>query len=60
MSVGDDNQLSENVLKLRYLLHRTNLALAHKVSKVHYEPLGVVCAIVSWNYRVSLALSLSL
>lgn len=24
--------------------------LAHKVSSVHYEPLGVVAAIVSWNY----------
>ncbi|GAA5862754.1 hypothetical protein JCM3774_001911 [Rhodotorula dairenensis] len=31
--------------------HRsTNLLLAHKVSKVLYEPLGVVGAIVSWNY----------
>ena len=29
---------------------RTNLLLAHKVSKVVYEPLGVVAAIVSWNY----------
>jgi hypothetical protein len=29
---------------------RTNMILAHKVSKVHYEPLGVVSAIVSWNY----------
>lgn len=29
---------------------RTNLLLAHKVHKVVYEPLGVVCAIVSWNY----------
>lgn len=29
---------------------RTNLLLAHKVSKVVYEPLGVVTAIVSWNY----------
>lgn len=28
----------------------TNLILAHKVSHVHYEPLGVVAAIVSWNY----------
>ena len=26
----------------------TNLLLAHKVSQVHYEPLGVVVAIVSW------------
>ncbi|BGP58119.1 Meiotic Sister-Chromatid recombination aldehyde dehydrogenase [Rhodotorula sphaerocarpa] len=28
----------------------TNLVLAHKISKVVYEPLGVVGAIVSWNY----------
>jgi hypothetical protein len=28
----------------------TNLILAHKVSEVRYEPLGVVAAIVSWNY----------
>jgi acyl-CoA reductase-like NAD-dependent aldehyde dehydrogenase len=27
----------------------TNLLLAHKVSKVYYEPLGAVCAIVSWS-----------
>ncbi|GHJ86665.1 hypothetical protein NliqN6_3067 [Naganishia liquefaciens] len=35
----------------------TNLLLAHKVSKVHYEPLGVVCAIVSWNYPIHNAIS---
>ena len=35
----------------------TNLLLAHKVSKVVYEPLGVVAAIVSWNYPVHNALS---
>jgi acyl-CoA reductase-like NAD-dependent aldehyde dehydrogenase len=28
----------------------TNLLLAHKVSEVRYEPLGVVAALVSWNY----------
>ncbi|KAK4704146.1 hypothetical protein P7C70_g2068, partial [Phenoliferia sp. Uapishka_3] len=28
----------------------TNLLLAHKVSKVRYEALGVVAAVVSWNY----------
>jgi len=28
----------------------TSWLLAHKVSYVHYEPLGVVGAIVSWNY----------
>ncbi|WWC65740.1 uncharacterized protein I303_108362 [Kwoniella dejecticola CBS 10117] len=27
-----------------------NLLLAHKVSKVHYSPLGTVLALVSWNY----------
>ncbi|GAA5905127.1 hypothetical protein JCM6882_000387 [Rhodosporidiobolus microsporus] len=35
----------------------TNLVLAHKVSKVVYEPLGVVAAIVSWNYSFHNALS---
>ncbi|KDE04182.1 hypothetical protein MVLG_05345 [Microbotryum lychnidis-dioicae p1A1 Lamole] len=35
----------------------TNVVLAHKVSKVHYEPLGVVAAIVSWNYPAHNALS---
>ncbi|EPQ60441.1 ALDH-like protein [Gloeophyllum trabeum ATCC 11539] len=29
---------------------RTNLMLSYKRSEVHYEPLGVVAAIVSWNY----------
>nr|ODN86772.1 meiotic Sister-Chromatid recombination aldehyde dehydrogenase [Cryptococcus depauperatus CBS 7841] len=27
-----------------------NLLLAHKVSQVHYHPLGTVLALVSWNY----------
>lgn len=31
-------------------LYRTSWLLAHKISHVHYEPLGVVAAIVSWNY----------
>ncbi|KAJ9097269.1 hypothetical protein QFC21_004938 [Naganishia friedmannii] len=35
----------------------TNLLLAHKVSKIYYEPLGVVCAIVSWNYPIHNAVS---
>ncbi|ORY51776.1 putative meiotic recombination-related protein [Leucosporidium creatinivorum] len=35
----------------------TNLILAHKVSEVRYEPLGVVAAIVSWNYSFHNALS---
>ena len=26
--------------------------LSTKISKVHYEPKGVVAAIVSWNYRM--------
>lgn len=29
----------------------TNWLLAYKSAKVYYEPLGVVAAIVSWNYR---------
>lgn len=29
----------------------------YKSSKVYYEPLGVVAAIVSWNYRMSRILS---
>ena len=30
------------------------LILGYKKSEVHYEPLGVVAAIVSWNYRMTL------
>lgn len=30
---------------------RGNLALSYKSSEVHYDPMGVVAAIVSWNYR---------
>lgn len=26
--------------------------MCYKKSEVHYEPLGVVAAIVSWNYRM--------
>lgn len=29
----------------------TNFILSYKSAAVHYEPLGVVAAIVSWNYR---------
>ena len=29
----------------------TNWMLLYKKAQVHYEPLGVVAAIVSWNYR---------
>ena len=28
-----------------------NFMMAYKRAEVHYEPLGVVAAIVSWNYR---------
>lgn len=28
-----------------------NLMMSYKRSEVHYEPLGVVAALVSWNYR---------
>ncbi|GAA6059804.1 hypothetical protein JCM10212_003699 [Sporobolomyces blumeae] len=45
----------EDCLKPDY--RSTNLLMAHKVSKVVYEPLGVVAAIVSWNYPVHNALS---
>jgi acyl-CoA reductase-like NAD-dependent aldehyde dehydrogenase len=31
----------------------SNLLLFYKKSQVIYEPLGVVSAIVSWNYRMS-------
>lgn len=31
----------------------SNLVLAYKRSEVHFEPLGVVAGIVSWNYRTS-------
>ncbi|GAA5924863.1 hypothetical protein JCM1841_006954 [Sporobolomyces salmonicolor] len=45
----------EEYLKPDY--RSTNLLMAHKVSKVVYEPLGVVAAIVSWNYPLHNALS---
>lgn len=38
---------------LRTETRHTNLMLAYKKSVVRYEPLGVVAAIVSWNYRSS-------
>ena len=41
---------------LRPEKRRSNLALSYKSASVHYEPLGVVAAIVSWNYRTSLLL----
>jgi acyl-CoA reductase-like NAD-dependent aldehyde dehydrogenase len=38
---------------LRPETRRSNLLLSYKKSKVYHEPLGVVAAIVSWNYRSS-------
>jgi len=38
---------------LRPERRRTNAMMFYKSSKVYYEPLGVVSAIVSWNYRTS-------
>lgn len=35
----------------------TNMILAHKVSHVHFEPVGLVCAVVSWNYPLHNLLS---
>jgi Aldehyde dehydrogenase family len=32
---------------------RSNLMMSYKSAEMHYEPLGVVAAIVSWNYRES-------
>lgn len=37
----------------------TNWMLIYKSAKVYYEPLGVVAAIVSWNYRACPAFWLS-
>jgi len=36
---------------LRPESRHSNLILSYKKSKVYHEPLGVVAAIVSWNYR---------
>jgi acyl-CoA reductase-like NAD-dependent aldehyde dehydrogenase len=33
--------------------NKTNIMLSYKRAEVHYEPLGTVAAIVSWNYRES-------
>jgi acyl-CoA reductase-like NAD-dependent aldehyde dehydrogenase len=49
--------------KLEWLINRgeaalkpekrgTNMMMFYKRSEVHYEPLGVVAGIVSWNYRL--------
>ncbi|KAF8312443.1 meiotic sister-chromatid recombination aldehyde dehydrogenase [Clavulina sp. PMI_390] len=42
---------------LRPQKRRGNLALSYKTAKVHYEPLGVVTAIISWNYPLHNAIS---
>jgi hypothetical protein len=36
----------------------TNLLLSLKRSEVYYDPLGVVAAIVSWNYREFFSLAM--
>jgi len=36
---------------LRPERRKSNLMLSYKIGEVHYEPLGVVAAITSWNYR---------
>ncbi|KZV89342.1 ALDH-like protein [Exidia glandulosa HHB12029] len=43
--------------ELRPQKRRGNFILMHKTSYVYYEPLGVVAAIVSWNYPLHNALS---
>lgn len=45
---------------LRPEKRRTNLILSYKRSEIHYDPLGVVAAIVSWNYREASSITLSL
>jgi hypothetical protein len=42
---------------LRPERRRSNAMMFYKSSKVYYEPLGVVSAIVSWNYRASYPVS---
>jgi hypothetical protein len=36
---------------LRPETRSSSFLMGYKKSEVHYEPLGVVAAIVSWNYR---------
>ena len=36
---------------LRPESRRSNMLSFYKSAEVHYEPLGTVAAIVSWNYR---------
>ncbi|KZS93340.1 meiotic sister-chromatid recombination aldehyde dehydrogenase [Sistotremastrum niveocremeum HHB9708] len=42
---------------LRPEKRHSNLTLSYKTSKVYHEPLGVVAAIVSWNYPLHNAIS---
>ncbi|KZZ93257.1 Aldehyde/histidinol dehydrogenase [Moelleriella libera RCEF 2490] len=42
--------LSHGERALRPSRRPTNLLMAHKANTVRYEPLGVVAALVSWNY----------
>lgn len=42
--------LSHGEKALRPSPRPTSLLMAHKRNTVHYEPLGVVAALVSWNY----------
>ncbi|EAU88201.1 meiotic Sister-Chromatid recombination aldehyde dehydrogenase [Coprinopsis cinerea okayama7 len=42
--------LNHGEAALRPEARRSNLMMSYKRSEVHYEPLGVVAAIVSWNY----------
>lgn len=42
--------LSHGEKALRPSRRPTNLLMAYKRNTVHYEPLGVVAALVSWNY----------
>jgi hypothetical protein len=37
---------------LRPETRSSSFLMGYKKSEVHYEPLGVVAAIVSWNYRM--------
>jgi len=38
----------------------SGLLMMHKTAQVRYEPLGVVAALVSWNYPVHLLLNIIL
>ena len=42
--------ISHGEKALRPSRRPTNFLMAYKKNKVHYEPLGIVAALVSWNY----------